>query len=58
MRIIKLYEAFWNKNKKEESNNDLEFDFLSAVGKLITFFLRLKIVLEYKYIHYEILKEI
>ena len=34
MRIIKLYEAFWNKNKKEESNNDLEFDFLSAVGKL------------------------
>lgn len=34
MRIIKLYEAFWKKNKKEESNNDLEFDFLSAVGKL------------------------
>jgi hypothetical protein len=33
MKIIKLYEAFWNK-KKEESNNDLEFDFLSAVGKL------------------------
>jgi hypothetical protein len=34
MKVIKLYEAFWNKNKKEESNNDLEFDFLSAVGKL------------------------
>jgi hypothetical protein len=33
MRVIKLYEAFWNK-KKEESNDDLEFDFLAAVGKL------------------------
>ena len=34
MRIIKLYEAFWNKKKEESTDNDLEFDFLSAVGKL------------------------
>jgi hypothetical protein len=34
MRIIKLYEAFWNKKKEESTDNDLEFDFLAAVGKL------------------------
>jgi hypothetical protein len=33
MKIIKLYEAFWNK-KKEESNNDFDFDFLSNIGKM------------------------
>lgn len=33
MKIIKLYEEFWGKKSKSESN-DLEFDFLAAVGKM------------------------
>ena len=33
MKVIKLYEAFWNK-KKEESNNDFDFDFLANIGKM------------------------
>jgi hypothetical protein len=32
MRIIKLYEEFWGKSKS--NNEDLEFDFLVAVGKM------------------------
>lgn len=31
MRTIKLYEEFWGKSKSE--NEDLEFDFLAAVGR-------------------------
>ena len=33
MRLLKLYEEFWGK-KSKSNNEDLEFDFLSAVGKL------------------------
>ena len=33
MKIIKLYEEFWGRKSKSE-NNDLEFDFLAAVGKM------------------------
>jgi hypothetical protein len=33
MKLIKLYEEFWGK-KKGKSNDDLEFDFLAAVGRL------------------------
>lgn len=32
MRLIKLYEEFWGKSKS--NNEDLEFDFLVAVGKM------------------------
>lgn len=33
MKIIKLYEEFWGRKSKSESD-DLEFDFLAAVGKM------------------------
>ena len=33
MRIIKIYEEFWGRNSKSQ-NDDLEFDFLAAVGKM------------------------
>ena len=32
MKLIKLYEEFWGKKKNE--SDDLEFDFLVAVGRL------------------------